>query len=110
MSARLADELYFFMKASQSLYSCVSAHCGSVGSLAKPAEIMPAPFSRPALFITVPTEFDTEVRKCVGFQPMSETLRIDCAANLGVASLPIPSAPLDCSDPTRQSTVGSVVS
>jgi hypothetical protein len=48
MSVILADELYFFIQATHSLYSGVSCHCGSVGSLRQVAEMTPTPFSGPS--------------------------------------------------------------
>ena len=44
---------------------------------------MPIAFCGPAGLMTDPTEIDTLVIKCSGFQFMSAILRIICAANLG---------------------------
>ena len=60
--------------------------------------MMPTDFSIPAGRITKPTELDTLLRICVGFQPMSSALRIVCAANLGVAIVSRTLAPLFSSD------------
>ena len=43
--------------------------------------------------MTAPTEGETLLRKCSGFQPSSATFLIACAANFGVAMLTKTSAP-----------------
>src|SRR6266404_8947491 len=54
---------------------------------------MPTPASSPAGSITVDTQTATLDRNVIGFQPISNTLRIDCAANFGVAAITSTSAP-----------------
>src|SRR6266513_3155083 len=48
---------------------------------------MPTPASSPAGSITVDTQTATLDRNIIGFQPISYALRIDCAANFGVAAI-----------------------
>ncbi len=72
--------------------------------------MMPWLLSRPAGFITEPTEADTLLRYCAGFQPISAALRIARAAALGVAMLKKTLAPGSFSWITWLSTVGSVTS
>ena len=71
---------------------------------------MPIAFSGPAGVITPPTEIATLVMKKVGFQLRSYTLRIDCAANLGIAATSSTLAPELCNSTICESIVGSVVS
>ena len=59
---------------------------------------MPMPFSGPAGCITHATEIETLLMKIIGFQPMSWTLRIACAAIFGDAATISTSAPEACSD------------
>ena len=54
---------------------------------------MPLAFSSPAGLSTEPTECETLLRMCTGFQPISAALRIACAANFGVVTLKKTSAP-----------------
>src|SRR5882672_5802660 len=54
---------------------------------------MPTAFSRPAGFRTEPTEIETLLRICSGFQPISAAFLIACAANFGVVTLKNTSAP-----------------
>ena len=56
--------------------------------------MMSCPFSKPAGFITLPIEPETLLRKCSGFQPISEFFLIACAANFGVVMLKKTSAPV----------------
>ena len=71
---------------------------------------MPLAFSNPAGRNTAPTEADTLLRMCSGFQPSSATFLIACAANFGVAMLTKMSAPEALSRTICESTVGSPVS
>ena len=71
---------------------------------------MPCEFSKPAGFITAPTELETLVTMCSSFQSISATFLIACAANFGVAMLRKTSAPLALSLTMWLSMVGSVVS
>jgi hypothetical protein len=66
--------------------------------------------SRPAGVRTEPTETETLVRNCLGFQPESNALRIAIAANFGVDTFTNVSALLDCSVTICESTVASVTS
>ncbi len=68
------------------------------------------PFSKPAGFITLPTEADTLLRKCTGFQPISAFFLIACAANFGVVMLTNTSAPVAFSLTMWLSMVGSETS
>ena len=68
------------------------------------------PFSKPAGFITVPTEAETLLRKCCGFQPISAFFLIACAANFGVVMFMKTSAPVDFSLTMWESIVGSETS
>ena len=72
--------------------------------------MMSCAFSKPAGLITLPTEAETLLRKCSGFQSISATFLIACAANFGVAMSTNTSAPLDFSLTMWLSIVGSVVS
>ena len=56
--------------------------------------MMPCAFSKPAGLITPPTEAETLLRNCSGFQPISATFLIACAANFGVVMLTKMSAPV----------------
>src|SRR5580698_765912 len=62
---------YSFMKALHSFIAGSSSHCLSVGSLKYPTVLRPTDLSRPAGVNTDPTDADTLLRYCVGFQPMS---------------------------------------
>ena len=106
----LAPGIHLSIQATQALKSSVFAHCLSVGSLRYCAVMIPWLFSRPAGFITEPTEADTLLRYCAGFQPMSAALRIAWAAAFGVAMLKKTLAPESLSWMTWLSTVGSVTS
>jgi hypothetical protein len=55
---------------------------------------MPCAFSKPAGLITLPTDAETLVSRCIGFQSISEIFLIDCAANFGVVMLISTSAPV----------------
>ena len=72
--------------------------------------MMPCAFSKPAGFITLPTEAETLLRKCSGFHSISAIFLIACAANFGVVMLMKTSAPVDFSLTMWLSIVGSVVS
>ena len=72
--------------------------------------MMPTPFSGPAGIITAPTETETPVSTCSGFQFISATLRIDWAANFGVAMVISTSIPADCRVTSWLSIVASVTS
>ena len=72
--------------------------------------MMPWAVFEPAGLITLPTEADTLLRRCSGFQPISATFLIACAANFGVVMLKNTSAPVDFSLTMWLSMVGSVVS
>ena len=72
--------------------------------------MIPADLSRPAGASTAPTDADTALRYCSGFQPVSYALRIAWAANLGVAMLKKTSAPEALSAMICESMVGSVTS
>src|SRR3954452_999744 len=98
------------MNARYSLTSASAAHCGSLGSLPELAERMPTDLSKPAGVRTFAMDDDGNVRKCMGFQPMSKTLRTACAANLAVVASSSTSAPEDCNVTICESMVGSVTS
>ena len=71
---------------------------------------MPIARSGPAGVITEPTEIDTLVMKCSGFQSRSAILRIICAANFGVAAVITTSAPQFFRSSACESIVASVTS
>ena len=71
---------------------------------------MPVPASTPAGSITVEIQTATLDRKVIGRQPISNALRIDCAANFGVAAITNTSAPEAFSLTICESMVGSVIS
>ena len=54
--------------------------------------MMPSAFSMPAGAMTT-TDFDTEARKCTGFQPSSAFFLIAMVANFGVVNCMKMSAP-----------------
>ena len=83
---------------------------GSVLSFRYWLEITPVEFSRPAGSRTPLMDADTFEMMVVGFQPISATLRMACAANLGVAATSSTSAPLFFSSRICVSMVGEVVS
>src|SRR5262245_26657689 len=83
---------------------------GSVASLRAAEDRTPLEFSRPAGLSTPPTEMDVLLRTCVGDQPISATLVIACAANLGVVTLKKMSAPELFRVMICEFTVASVVS
>ena len=72
--------------------------------------MMSLAFSMPAGLSTEPTELDTLLSRCNGFQPISAALRMACAANFGVVTLKNTSAPEAFRLMTWESTVGSDVS
>ena len=51
----------------------------------------------PAGLMTLPTEAETLLRRCSGFQSISAIFLIACAANFGVVMLKNTSAPVDLS-------------
>ena len=71
---------------------------------------MPMPASGPAGCITVEIHTATLERKIIGRQPISWALRIDCAANFGVAAITNTSAPDAFSLTIWESMVGSEIS
>lgn len=71
---------------------------------------MPIPASSPAGSITVDTQTATLDRNVIGRQPISKALRIDCAANFGVAAITKTSAPEAFSLTICESMVGSWIS
>jgi hypothetical protein len=71
---------------------------------------MPVPASIPAGSITVDIQTATLDRNVIGRQPISNALRIDCAANFGVAAITNTSAPEAFSLTTWESMVGSEIS
>src|SRR5277367_6434695 len=75
------------MKARHSFMPGSSFQVASFGSLRYCEVSMPTAFSGPAGLITVPTEADTLVMICSGFQPRSKILLIICAANFGGAAV-----------------------
>ena len=72
--------------------------------------MMPTPASSPAGSITVEIHTPTLDRNVNGFQPISKTLRIDCAAKFGVAAMIRTSAPDALSLTISESMVGWVIS
>ena len=72
--------------------------------------MMPCEFSKPAGLITLPTEAETLLRMCSGFQSISAIFLIACAANFGVVTLKNTSAPVAFSLTMWLSIEGSVVS
>src|ERR1700722_18323413 len=102
--------MYLLMNARHSFMPLSSFQVGSDESLRYAALMMPTPFSGPAGVITAPTEMATFDRKNIGFQLRSCTLRIDCAANLGIAATSSTFTPWLCSVVIWLSIVGSVTS
>src|ERR1700722_16971891 len=98
------------MNARHSFMPGSSVQLGSVGSFRYCVLSIPTDFSGPAGCITVPTEVATLVMKNVGFQLRSLTLRIDCAANFGIAATSNTLAPELCNSDICESIVASVVS
>ena len=71
---------------------------------------MPCAFSKPAGLITPPTEDETLETMCSGFQSISASFLIACAANFGVVMEMKTSAPEAFSLTMWLSMVGSAVS
>ena len=71
---------------------------------------MPVPASTPAGSITVDIHTATLERNVIGRQPISYALRIDYAANFGVAAITNTSAPEAFSFTIWESMVGSEIS
>src|SRR4051794_41482717 len=86
------------------------SHFASVGSLLKVPTITPVALSSPTGFKVADTELDGKFTMSVGFQPISATLRIACAANFGVPATSSASAPELFRFTTCESIVGSVIS
>src|SRR6185503_1294994 len=95
------------MNAAHSLSAASSFQVGSVGSLRYPVERISWLAAKPAGFITLPTETDTLLRRCIGFQPISAICLIAWAANFGVVALKKMSAPEALRLMSCESTVGS---
>src|SRR5690348_15850439 len=87
-----------------------SFQAGSVGSLPQYGVMTPTAVSSPAGLITAATETDTLLKKNSGFQPISATLRMACAAGFGPAAAISVSALAPCSVTICESTVGSLAS
>src|SRR4051812_45557651 len=98
------------MKADHSLKPASSFQAGSVGSFKYAVVKISLEASKPAGFRTEPTEFETLLRKCSGFQPISAAFLMACAANFGVVTLKNTSAPELRRLMICESTVGSDVS
>src|SRR5215469_6234029 len=98
------------MNVSHFLKAASSFQVGSVGSLKKAVDRIPFELSNPAGLRTEPMEADTLLRRCNGFQPISETFLVACAANFGVVTSYKMSAPEACRLTIWESIVGSVVS
>src|SRR4051794_38773303 len=98
------------MNSANSCTAGSESYCLSVTSFKYRIDVMPVDLSRPAGVKTEPTDTDTFVKNCFGFQPESYALRIAIAANLGVATLRKVSALLACKVAICESTVASVVS
>src|SRR3954468_5656489 len=98
------------MKESQSFLPLSLSQDGSVGSFKYWVDSTSLEASNPAGFSTEPTEFDTLLSRCTGFQPISCAFLIACAANFGVVTLKKTSAPEAFRLMICESTVGSLVS
>ncbi len=72
--------------------------------------MMPCELSKPAGFMTLPTDAPTLLRIWIAFHSISAVFLIACAANFGVVMSMNTSAPVDLSLTMWLSTVGSVVS
>src|SRR5882672_4013200 len=86
------------------------SHCLSDASLRYAAEMISWEFSKPAGLITLPTDAETLLRKCIGFHWISAIFLMACAAIFGVAILMNTSALVDLSLTIWLSMVGSEVS
>src|SRR5207253_1941524 len=98
---------YLSMKATHSFLPASSFQVESVGSFRYWVESTSFDASRPAGLSTEPTEFDTLLSRCTGFQPISCAFLIACAANFGVVTLKKTSAPEFFRLTICESTVGS---
>src|SRR5258708_17993341 len=101
---------YFAKNATYAFIPPSLVHFGSVGSLFVVPTITPTDLSRPAGFSVPAIELDGKSMITVGFQPISDALRIACAANFGVPAIKNASAPELFKLTTCESTVGSVTS
>src|ERR1700760_3022772 len=98
------------MKARKRFIPGVDSHCGSVTSIWYWAVRIPFELSRPAGFITAPTDCETLVMIWIGGQPGSAAFLIASAANFGGATLMKISGFMLLIATTCDSTVGIAVS